>query len=101
MKYLAMLILVAGCDVYYIPGISKVIGPKFKAGDCIDSEEAKPSEFSEEVDLDHGNGASHPRKILKVGKNNYLYLYRSIIVADEIEDIDMFNNKVDCASVGY
>lgn len=84
MKFLALLFLVScgGND------ITRVVGSKFKVGDCIDSEDA-------EFIMDH------PRKILQVGKRNYLYKYRNIVAESSIHFIDTFSVKVDCKSVGY
>jgi len=94
MKWLTMLVLVAGCSVYDIPGISKVIGPKFKVGDCAINQYDlnKVLEFSE-PDL------SNIEKIIKIGKRNYLYKWNYLGTIEsefEITSYDLIMEKIAC-----
>ncbi len=81
MRYLALLLLLVGCS-------EVVASPKFSIGDCVDSNVYDGYEFIKPE--------PHIRKILKVGKENYLYLYGSLQFESTIYLIDKFSEKVDC-----
>ena len=89
MKYLALLVFLVACSKSDVG-----LGPKFQVGDCIDMVDNSLYEFTERVGI-------HPRKILKVGNFNYLYQFATIEAESSIRSIDLYNEKVDCKSVGF
>lgn len=96
MKYLVLLTLLAGCDIYEIPFSSNFIGPKFKVGDCtMYKSDLTRNEFIDpEITI---------RKILKIGKNNYLYKFGNhamLVNESNIFSFDLVSIKVDCPE-GY
>lgn len=92
MKYLALLFLVS-CGIYDVPNISKVIGPKFKVGDCAVSSRNlrnQPEFLEKDLQID---------KIVKVGKRNYLYQWGSVLKLQlefPITKYDSIMERIDC-----
>lgn len=97
MKYLVLLLLLVGCSDTKITmnGIVKV--PKFKVGDCLEACTEPDMKDREFLERQKGEGICVYRKIIKVGKRNYLYTFYHGRLKDEfsIELTDEFQRKVD------
>jgi hypothetical protein len=90
-KYLVLLVLLLSCNFRKIPGAQFLLGPKFKVGDCINSPFV--GEFSSK---------DYYRKILKVGKENYLYQYGEYVKNEtSIRWTDLNSFKVSCEEAGF
>lgn len=96
MKYLVLLLLFVGCSDTKITmdGIVKV--PKYKIGDCLESCTEPDTSEHEFLERRKGNGVCVYRKIINVGKRNYLYTFHKGQLTGEflIRIMDKYDRKV-------